>query len=118
MQIQMGEILRGATDLMPLWQILRHLQFHHVHASSTWYVLPVDIQLGLGVGADEDGGLVVGDRVPTLVNVQLERPQILAGKQITRFSSLKQETEKIVWKIRYFQEFSIDPIKSFRGKHE
>ena len=95
MQIQMGEILRGATDLMPLWQILRHLQFHHVHASST-YVLPVDIQLGFGVGADEDGGLVVGDRVPTLVNVQLERPQILAGKEITRFNDLKQETEIMV----------------------
>ena len=40
---------------------------------------PVDIQLGLGVGADEDGGLVVGDRVPALVHVQLEGAHILAG---------------------------------------
>ena len=40
--------------------------------------VPVDIKLGLGVGADEDGGLVVRDRIPTLVQVQRERPQKLA----------------------------------------
>ena len=40
--------------------------------------VPVHIQLGLGVGADEDGGLVVRDRIPTLVQVQRERPQKLA----------------------------------------
>ena len=40
--------------------------------------VPVHIQLGLGVGADEDGGLVVRDRIPTLVQVRRERPQKLA----------------------------------------
>ena len=41
--------------------------------------LPVDIQLGLRVRADEDGRVVVGNRVPTLVDVQLEGSHILAA---------------------------------------
>ena len=44
--------------------------------------VPVDIELGLGVGADEDGGLVVRDRIPTLVQVQRERPQVLAEVKV------------------------------------
>ena len=40
--------------------------------------VPVHIVLGLRVGADEDGGVVVCDRIPTLVQVQRERPQKLA----------------------------------------
>ena len=45
-------------------------------------VVPVYIELGLGVGADEDGGLVVRDRIPTLVQVQRERPQVLAEVKV------------------------------------
>ena len=45
-------------------------------------VVPVYIELGLGVGADEDGGVVVRDRLPTLVHVQRERPQILAEVKV------------------------------------
>ena len=44
--------------------------------------VPVYIELGLGVGADEDGGVVVRDRIPTLVQVQRERPQILAEVKV------------------------------------
>ena len=45
-------------------------------------VVPVYIDLGLGVGADEDGGVVVRDRLPTLVHVQRERPQVLAEVKV------------------------------------
>ena len=44
--------------------------------------VPVDIKLGLGVGADEDGGVVVRDRIPTLVHVHRERPQVLAEVKV------------------------------------
>ena len=44
--------------------------------------VPVYIELGLGVGADEDGGVVVRDRIPTLVQVQRERPQVLAEVKV------------------------------------
>ena len=44
--------------------------------------VPVHIELGLGVGADEDGGVVVRDRIPTLVQVQRERPQVLAEVKV------------------------------------
>ena len=46
-------------------------------------VVPVYIELGLGVGADEDGGVVVRDRIPTLVHVQCERPQVLAEVRVS-----------------------------------
>ena len=45
-------------------------------------VVPVYIELGLGVGADEDGGVVVRDRIPTLVHVHRERPQVLAEVKV------------------------------------
>ena len=45
-------------------------------------VVPVYIDLGLGVGADEDGGVVVRDRIPTPVHVQRERPQVLAEVKV------------------------------------
>ena len=44
--------------------------------------VPVNIELGLGVGADEDGGVVVRDRIPTFVHVQCERPQVLAEVKV------------------------------------
>ena len=60
--------------------------------------VPVYIELGLGVGADEDGGVVVRDRIPTLVHVQRERPQVLAEVKVFFSKKQRMDVSDILWK--------------------